>query len=60
MKIKPLFFIALFMSLTLGKLQAQEWKSLFSGKDFDNWEKLNGSAEYKIVDLYFWFVGINV
>jgi len=29
-------------------LSAQNWKELFNGKNFDNWEKKNGNAEYQI------------
>ncbi|HMR84714.1 MAG TPA: DUF1080 domain-containing protein, partial [Niabella sp.] len=29
---------------------AQEWEPLFNGKNFKGWKKLNGTAEYKIVD----------
>lgn len=31
-------------------LSAQSWEPLFNGKNFKGWEKLNGKAEYKIVD----------
>ncbi len=46
MKIKTLFCVALFVSLCFGELQAQQWMDLFNGKDLDNWEKLNGTAEF--------------
>lgn len=29
---------------------AQKWEPLFNGKNFNGWTKLNGTAEYKIVD----------
>lgn len=28
----------------------QQWESLFNGKNLNGWKKLNGTAEYKIVD----------
>lgn len=29
---------------------AQDWKPLFNGKDLKGWTRLNGKAEYKVVD----------
>lgn len=31
-------------------VSAQTWEPLFNGKNFKGWNKLNGKAEYKIVD----------
>lgn len=31
-------------------LNAQEWVDLFNGKNLKGWEKLNGSAEYRVED----------
>lgn len=31
-------------------LSAQEWVPLFNGKNLKGWKKLNGNAEYKVVD----------
>lgn len=31
-------------------LSAQNWEPLFNGKNLKGWKKLNGKAEYKIVD----------
>ncbi|MBB4036932.1 hypothetical protein GGR21_002846 [Dysgonomonas hofstadii] len=31
-------------------ISAQEWQPLFNGKNLKGWKKLNGKAEYKIVD----------
>lgn len=43
-------FIA-FVLLIAVSLQAQEnWEPLFNGKNLNGWKKLNGKAEYKIVD----------
>ena len=43
-------FIA-FVLLIAVSLQAQEnWEPLFNGKNLSGWKKLNGKAEYKIVD----------
>lgn len=40
---------ALLVLLALS-LSAQNWEPLFNGKNFKGWKKLNGKAEYKIVD----------
>ena len=48
MNIKHFLRLSLYLSFLFGQLQSQEWKSLFNGKDFDNWKVLNGTAEYKI------------
>lgn len=37
----------LFCAASLG---AQNWEPLFNGKNLKGWKKLNGKAEYKIVD----------
>lgn len=45
--------IILFIALVLftGHLSSQEkWEPLFNGKNLKGWKKLNGKAEYKIVD----------
>ena len=31
-------------------LSAQNWESLFNGKNLNGWNKLNGKADYKVVD----------
>ncbi|WP_291529557.1 3-keto-disaccharide hydrolase [Bacteroides sp. UBA939] len=31
-------------------LSAQNWEPLFNGKNLNGWKKLNGKAEYKVVD----------
>ena len=31
-------------------LSAQNWEPLFNGKNLKGWKKLNGKAEYKVVD----------
>jgi len=30
--------------------QGPKWQELFNGKDLQGWEKLNGTAEYKVED----------
>lgn len=46
---KNILLIALF--LFAGSLFSQEkWEPLFNGKNLKGWQKLNGKAEYKIVD----------
>ena len=39
--------LLLFCAASLG---AQNWEPLFNGKNLKGWKKLNGKAEYKIVD----------
>lgn len=45
-------FTALLLILALSlKAEAQEnWKDLFNGKNLKGWTKVNGEAEYKVVD----------
>lgn len=31
-------------------VSAQNWEPLFNGKNLSGWKKLNGKAEYKVVD----------
>lgn len=46
---KNILLIALV--LLAGSLFAQEkWEPLFNGKNLNGWQKLNGKAEYKVVD----------
>lgn len=46
---KNILLIAL--ALLTGSLFAQEkWEPLFNGKNLNGWQKLNGKAEYKVVD----------
>ncbi|MDR2954873.1 MAG: DUF1080 domain-containing protein, partial [Prevotella sp.] len=47
MKKKILF---IFFLLVTTALAAQNWEPLFNGKNLKGWKKLNGKAEYKIVD----------
>lgn len=48
MKKSILFFI---LVLSVGSLSSQEkWEPLFNGKNLKGWQKINGKAEYKIVD----------
>lgn len=43
------FALTLFLFCTTS-LGAQNWEPLFNGKNLQGWKKLNGKAEYKIVD----------
>lgn len=46
---KQQFLIAVLLSCLVGNLNAQDgWEMLFNGKDFSNFEQLNGQATYKI------------
>lgn len=47
MKKNFLFTLLLFCAASLS---AQTWEPLFNGKNLKGWKKLNGKAEYKIVD----------
>lgn len=47
MKKNILFIILLFF---VTAISAQEWQPLFNGKNLKGWKKLNGKAEYKVVD----------
>ena len=31
-------------------VSAQNWEPLFNGKNLSGWKKLNGKAEYKVVE----------
>ncbi|MDF1574854.1 MAG: DUF1080 domain-containing protein [Bacteroidales bacterium] len=44
---KRRILIAAIMAAALN-LQAQEWENLFNGKNLKGWEKLDGSAEYRV------------
>ena len=50
MKVKAIFSLISIILLISPKIEAQNWKSLFNGKDLDNWTILNGTAEYEIDD----------
>lgn len=46
---KQQFLIAVLLSCLVGNINAQDgWEMLFNGKDFSNFEQLNGEATYKI------------
>ncbi|WP_242489693.1 DUF1080 domain-containing protein [Bacteroides thetaiotaomicron] len=51
MKKNFLFTLLLFCAASLS---AQTWEPLFNGKNLKGWKKLNGKAEYKIVDVPLW------
>lgn len=46
---KKSILLTVLLLLTVG-LTAQDWKPLFNGKNLKGWKKLNGKAEYKVVD----------
>jgi hypothetical protein len=45
---KNLLLIGLLLCATA--LSAQDWTPLFNGRNLSGWKKLNGKAEYKVVD----------
>ena len=47
MKKNKLFFLLL---LCASMASAQNWEPLFNGKNLNGWKKLNGTAEYKVVN----------
>ncbi len=50
MIVKTIILYSTVILLLYPNLQAQNWTNLFNGKDLDNWEILNGTAEYEIED----------
>ena len=42
-----LLFLCLFCALAM---QAQNWEYIFNGKNLRGWKRLNGKAEYKVID----------
>jgi hypothetical protein len=50
MKKRHLFFFAVLLLLASCTPKEPKWQDLFNGKDLNGWEKLNGTAEYKIED----------
>jgi hypothetical protein len=50
MKKRNLFFFAVLLLLASCTPKEPKWQDLFNGKDLNGWEKLNGTAEYKIED----------
>ena len=48
---KRLFVFIFFIGISPGTFAATgEWEKLFNGKDLNGWERLNGTAEYTIVN----------
>jgi len=45
---KTFFLPVLILIMLTTSLSAQNWIELFNGKNFNNWEKKNGNAEYQI------------
>lgn len=43
-------FLLTLLLCCAASLSAQKWESLFNGKDLTGWRKLNGAAEYKVVN----------
>lgn len=39
-----------FLLLCVTSVSAQNWEPLFNGKNLNGWKKLNGEAEYKVID----------
>ncbi|MDD4776697.1 MAG: DUF1080 domain-containing protein [Fermentimonas sp.] len=50
MKKNILLLISMIMVLASCTQQGPQWKELFNGENLDGWEKLNGTAEYKVED----------
>lgn len=50
MKNNNLLLFVMVMLLASCSPQGPKWQELFNGKDLQGWEKLNGTAEYKIED----------
>ena len=49
MKKNLLLFISLFIAMSaLG--QEEKWQDLFNGKNLKGWERLNGTADFKVKD----------
>ena len=46
---KRIFTAALLLCMAT-MVSAQQWEPLFNGKNLKGWERLNGEAEYKVVD----------
>lgn len=43
-------FLLTLLLFCAASLAAQNWEPLFNGKNLKGWKKLNGTAEYKVVD----------
>lgn len=43
-------YLFLLLLLCASAVSAQNWQSLFNGKNLNGWTRLNGKAEYKVVD----------
>ena len=50
MKSAALFLLAFSLTSTSLRAQADEWVTLFNGKDLDGWEQHSGAAEYRVED----------
>ena len=44
------YLLAALLLIATTSLTAQEWEPLFNGKNLKGWERLNGTAEYKVKD----------
>lgn len=47
---KRISILLLVMMAASGVMVAQEWVDLFNGKNLEGWEKLDGTAEYRVED----------
>lgn len=45
---KKLFVLVVLMLIATITINAQEWVDLFNGENLNGWEKLDGSAEYRV------------
>ena len=48
MKTKLLLLIISMLYVTINAQESSKWKELFNGKNLENWEVLNGDAEFKV------------
>ena len=42
--------LAILLLIATGLFAQEKWEPLFNGKNLNGWKKVNGKAEYKIVD----------
>ena len=47
---KKILVLSLIAMISFSASSQAKWENLFNGKNLKNWTKLNGAAEYKIVD----------
>lgn len=45
-----LTILSLLLFIIPGTIMSQQWQRLFNGENLSGWKKLNGNAEYKVID----------